>query len=365
MIRNTVTCLIVLILPTGMAVAHDQKSDPLFGDAFYANPNGEIVKQVNAAGKRFWDSIPPSLHDRIQYEFASEDREKWHYVPVSLLQPVGIRLGELPAGSKRTFHELMRSVLSAQGYLKSNAAMQLHDLYYYHAAKAPLEDQVGIGHYYIALFGTAGVSPWGWKVVGYHHSLEFFVSKDSVSVTPALLGSLPAEAEDTDLAGWSVLAFEKRYAEEFFQSLSDEQQAQVMQPDELPANIYYKPDVSSAPERVGLAASSLSPDQLRLLYRLIAAYLSNYRAEIADSYWSMALAENPDTLYFAWWGATSGKDARYYRIHGDRLWIEYDNPREGTSGEADPNHVHLIFRDLQNDHASQLLQEHYKNEHDQ
>ena len=64
-----------------------------------------------------------------------------------------------------------------------------------------------------------------------------------------------------------------------------------------------------------------------------------------------------DNLSFAWAGVTDKSDGHYYRIHGPMLLIEFDNTQN------DANHVHTVVRDLSNDFAEDMLQEHYATEH--
>jgi hypothetical protein len=47
----------------------------------------------------------------------------------------------------------------------------------------------------------------------------------------------------------------------------------------------------------------------------------------------------------------------YYRLHGPRLVIEYDNTRDGA------NHVHAVWHDPTNSFGQDLLRAHYESSH--
>ena len=60
-----------------------------------------------------------------------------------------------------------------------------------------------------------------------------------------------------------------------------------------------------------------------------------------------------DNLRFAWAGSDAVGRAHYYRIHGPTVLVEYDNTQN------DANHIHSVWRDLQNDFGGDLLRQHY------
>ncbi len=51
--------------------------------------------------------------------------------------------------------------------------------------------------------------------------------------------------------------------------------------------------------------------------------------------------------------ATSGSQPHYYRIQGPPVLVEFDN----SQGSA--NHIHTVWRDLENDFGGDLLRTHY------
>jgi len=64
-----------------------------------------------------------------------------------------------------------------------------------------------------------------------------------------------------------------------------------------------------------------------------------------------------DDVHFAWAGGLERGEPHYYRLHGPRLLIEYDNTQD------DVNHVHSVWRDPDGDFGADLLAEHYEHAH--
>ena len=59
-----------------------------------------------------------------------------------------------------------------------------------------------------------------------------------------------------------------------------------------------------------------------------------------------------DKVRFAWAGGIEPGQAHYYRIHGPTLLIEYDDTQNNA------NHIHTVFRDLENDFGGDVLRAH-------
>ena len=86
---------------------------------------------------------------------------------------------------------------------------------------------------------------------------------------------------------------------------------------------------------------------------LITAYVGLARDEIGQPYMSLVEKGLADTR-FAWAGPTSGGEPFYYRIHGPRILIEFDDTQNGG------NHIHSLWRDPMNDFGRDDLARHYK-----
>ena len=58
-------------------------------------------------------------------------------------------------------------------------------------------------------------------------------------------------------------------------------------------------------------------------------------------------------VHFLWAGGTEPGDPMYYRLQGASLMVEYEN------AVRDANHVHTVWRDLDNDWGRDVLAEHH------
>ena len=59
-----------------------------------------------------------------------------------------------------------------------------------------------------------------------------------------------------------------------------------------------------------------------------------------------------DSFYFAWAGASDKGKEHYYRIHGGDFVVEFDNRQDGA------NHIHSVWREVENDFAVDVLRQH-------
>ncbi len=81
------------------------------------------------------------------------------------------------------------------------------------------------------------------------------------------------------------------------------------------------------------------------------------RPEVAAGEWERIVAAGLDEISFAWAGPEEPGQGHYYAVRGPRLLIEYDNTQNGA------NHIHAVWRDLDNDWGEDLLARHYATAH--
>ena len=108
----------------------------------------------------------------------------------------------------------------------------------------------------------------------------------------------------------------------------------------------------------GVRGADLRSAQRDLLRQLLDVYVRRVPDELADhesaKYGSDA---GVDVLSFAWAGGLEPGQPHYYRIQGSRLLAEYDNTQRGV------NHVHTVWRDLDDDFGVDVLSDHYARTH--
>jgi hypothetical protein len=93
--------------------------------------------------------------------------------------------------------------------------------------------------------------------------------------------------------------------------------------------------------------------QRRQLRALVALYAGRMAPAVARAQLDRIERAGFGLVRFAWAGGAEPGRQHYYRIHGPTVLIEYDNSQNGG------NHVHTVWRDLENDFGRDLLREHY------
>lgn len=324
-----------------------------FCAAFIADPGPTRAQTVDTgmatAAAAWLDTLGDRRHDGA-FPFDDGERTDWHYIPG---HRSGIRFGDMTDAQRRASLTLMRSTLSTEGVLKAEAIMALE------AVLAEVEGS-SLSYrdpekYFISVFGTPGDHPWGWRLEGHHLSINVTAAAPgSVSVTPTFLGTNPARIPGGPREGERVQRDEYVLALRLARSLDPAQREQVLLRGRSLGNIVAGPnrgDALEAPE--GLAVSALTADQQVLLTDLIRTYVGMARDEIGRPYMDHVHAGWGETR-LAWAGPTTGNAPFYYRIHGPRLLIEFDNTQDGG------NHIHSLWRDPANDFGRDDLRRHYR-----
>jgi hypothetical protein len=145
------------------------------------------------------------------------------------------------------------------------------------------------------------------------------------------------------------LRLEEEIAFELVNGLSPEQRGKTVIADTAPAEIRFvgQPHVTPvAPE--GLVASEMDEASRDRLTRLIEVYAGMVPEQISSERMETIRGEGPETIFFAWAGATEPGIGHYYRIQGKSFLIELVNTQPDAEGTP-ANHVHAVWRDLKGD----------------
>ena len=192
---------------------------------------------------------------------------------------------------------------------------------------------------------------------GHHVSIHFSSVADEVSTTPFFLGSNPARADDKVYRG-RLLGLEIALASALLSLLDDEQRAAATLDGEQPGDIIMSPAREEGlGTPAGLSASDMTPAQRQALLQLVWAYVDRLDESVAARQRRRVL-EDLEGIHFAWIGDPDPDAAHYYRVHGRRFVIEY------ATQENTPNHVHTVWRDLEDDFGADLLRRHYEDHHE-
>lgn len=332
----------------------------------------------------------------------NEERRLWFYTPTD---HGGLPLAAMTSAQHQHVHRLVATGLSDAGYGTMATIMGLENIL------DRTEDWRGdFGRergrdpllYYITIFGEPGGSlPWGWRFGGHHVSLHYtIIDGEVVASTPNFFGADPA---DSPLLGPHLhrpLAAVEDLGRELFRAFDQEKRAKALVSSVAPVdlvsanrpklNVEDRPlpiadlwrrrfegklgslvvdmqvqaektleikdvhvDALSLTEKPkGVGTADLNAGETEILRTLIGCYINRLPDALADR--QAALVEKEfEKLAFAWAGGDERHQPHYYRIQGERLFIEYDNTQRGA------NHIHAVWRDLANDFGGDVLARHY------
>ena len=322
-----------------------------------------IASQKSAASMQktatlFLDSLSADQKARVSFPFDSEERLRWHFIPNETFARKGLMIKDMNEAQRRLAHDLLRSGLSARGYLKVTSIMQLEDIL--QVIEAGGRFARNKEEYYFSIFGTpAAKGRWGWRVEGHHVSLRVAIvdggMNGEVSSSPMFLGSNPAEVREGDKKGTRVLADEEDAARALLMALPADVRSRAVVNAVAPGDIITmnKNDITPLQDQ-GVAYSAMPAAQQALLMRLIEVYTGNMEADLAAERLAKIKSAGLDKIKFAWLGEIEKGKKHYYSVQGPSFLIEYDNTQN------DGNHIHSVWRDFNGDFGRDILREHLK-----
>jgi hypothetical protein len=321
-------------------------------------PNAEGASRsdtsaLSVAARTFLSTLNASQRTDATFPFDDPERTKWAYVPQ---KRAGLPLKEMDAEQRAAAFGLLGTGLSDRGTGLARGIIEL---------EGTLGELEGVLSrvvlrrdpelYYLSLFVGPGTNPWGWRFEGHHLSVNVTeLGPHGQIVAPLFMGANPARVPSGPKEGQRLLAAEEDVAFELLQMLDPQQRTRATIATETFGDIVTRSDPTVKPmEFAGLPAAEMTIAQQRQLRRL----LEVYAGRMADSSASRQLQRIEDAgfgrLHFAWAGAHQAGNPHYYRIHGPTVLVEYDNSQGGA------NHIHTVWRDLENDFGGDLLKKHY------
>lgn len=326
---------------------------------------------------------------RSRAVFAMDDphRVDWDFIPKP--DRTGVAMFEFDRHQKALAHTLLKTGLSLRGYSQALAVMATENIL---RELEVLERGFGVyaadfrdpDAYFFSWFGRpAFEDTWGWRVMGHHLGLNYtVVGQEQLTVTPLALGAQPFPAGVLDPLGES-----QRRAFALLSGLSPEQRSTAVIHDRAPADWATRQvarvgtvelpdhvDLGIETYRIedddrwalrferacpsGLNGADMSADQLAAARELLLHFTGTAPDELTEQYRRMVESEDPETLTFAWAGGPGPDSSYYFRVSTRKLLVESDN------AVAAGNHVHAVWRDLDNDLGHDLLRAHYaRNDH--
>ena len=77
------------------------------------------------AADRFLESLTPEQRAQAAFEFQSDEREQWHFIPTEMFPRNGLTIKAMTDAQRAHAHDLLSAGLSQRGYLTATAIMDL------------------------------------------------------------------------------------------------------------------------------------------------------------------------------------------------------------------------------------------------
>ncbi|MDP7363396.1 MAG: DUF3500 domain-containing protein [Candidatus Latescibacteria bacterium] len=319
--------------------------------------HADTVKRMTDAALALLQSLDDGQRKQVCLPFDSDVRTDWHYVPRG--RP-GLPLKQMDAIQQQLTRMLVSTGLSATGHHTAMTIMELETVLAGiegGGRRFPRDPEL----YFVSVFGDVGSDqPWGWRFEGHHISINHTIFDGrQLATAPVFFGSNPAQVRHGERQGLRALAAEEDVARDLLAQLDGDQRSEAIICAEAPTDILTTNVVSVTDEvRIeGLVGQDMTAAQRQTLEALIHVYISRMPEAVAEA--EMGRVRNTDLTKscFVWAGSTAPGKGHYYRVQGDCFVAEYDNTQN------DANHIHAVWRDLQDDFGQQMLRDHYRTSH--
>ena len=291
-------------------------------------------------------------------DFNSKERFNWHYIPKTRK---GLSIFEMTQQEKSNAKNLLQVLLSPSGYATAEKIIQ-HEI-----RLKEIEESKNISRftrdpmlYYFTIFlSDNDFDIFGIRVEGHHLSINITIQKNNlISVTPNFFGANPALVKSGGDKGLRILDREEDFANEIYLSLSQKQLSRAVIYDEAPNDLITKADFQVLVNtEIGLSVDHMSNAQIKKLYDLIEIYINRNPSSFSNKLLCQVKKYPKEKIFFAWAGSPELGKGNYYRISTPSIFIEYDNTQDNA------NHIHSVFRYIDNDFGVNSLHAHYENEH--
>lgn len=335
-----------------------------------AGGSAQVVADTAARCRAFLSSLSDEQRQKATRPLEDKEATTWHFVPGRY---VGVELGMLDPAQRVRALDVVRAMLGASGYARTEAIMALEGLLREReSTPQKVAEHRDPDRYALLVCGTPRAD--GTFVVrfqGHHVSLRMAVVDGVLAAhTPHFLGSNPhhvfVDGTKQSLEGfWVPLGEEEEHGRAFLLSLDEAQQKQAIVAGPAPPDVLLGPAVTiegGAPaakfamER-GIGWSALNEEQRQALWQLVELYAERLRGEHAAVELQRIRDAGQQHLTFAWMGSAEPGEGHYYRVVGSTFAIEYDCTQNGA------NHVHTVWRDYARDFGGDPLREHLKHAH--
>ncbi len=297
---------------------------------------------------------------RARFDFDDAERFVWAFTPG---ERAGLAVRDLRADQRAAAMRVVDAAMSERGAREVAEVMALETIL------GAIERDTGRSNwprrdpelYWFAVFGDpSGSEPWSWRVGGHHVAIHLTVAdRRVIGSSPSFLGANPAVVPSGPRAGARVLTGEESFARALLAALSATERTTAVVDRVAPPEILTSNSARADPRvvPVGLPHAEMGEPGRAGLERLIRHYLGRGADDVAAAQWEQVVAPGLGQTTFAWAGPVEPGRGHYYAVRGPRLLIEYDNTQNGA------NHIHAVWRDIENDWGEDVLAAHYRSAH--
>jgi hypothetical protein len=311
---------------------------------------GRPEMAMAGAAKTFLATLDDAQRAKVQFDFDSEERFNWHYIP---RVRKGLPLAEMTPAQRDAAIAFLKTGLSASGVTRAEAIRSLELVLRAMENRNSRDPE----QYFFSIFGSPGGTSWAWRYEGHHLSQNWtVVAGKSVATSPAFFGANPAVVMDGPAKGTRALPAEADLGWAMLDGLEGASRGKAILAGAAPSEIITANSRKAAIlENAGLSVREMSGKERDHLMRLIDAHASAQQSDLAAARLSAIKAAGIENVKFAWIGATKNEPgaAHYYRIQGPTFLIEYDNTQNNA------NHQHIVWRDFAGDFGDDILAKHY------
>jgi uncharacterized protein DUF3500 len=315
---------------------------------------------ITAAVRTWLDGLDEPQRARATLPFEASERFVWSYTPG---ERTGLAIRDMRPDQRTAASAIVAATMSARsaGEIAAIVALEtvLGEIEGARSRSGWTRRDPEL--YWFAVFGDPGPrGPWSWRIGGHHVAIQATLADDRVlGSTPSFLGANPAVIPSGPAAGTRTLPGEEELALAVLSELSPAEHGVAVIDGSAPADILTGTgrvaDIRSVP--VGVRHADLGAPRQAALERLIRHYVERVRPDVAGATWERTVAPGLGDATFAWAGSDMPGRGHYYAVRGPSFVIEYDNTQNGA------NHIHAVWRDLDNDWGQDLLAAHLAKAH--
>ena len=339
---------LVLTLGVFCASSHAQKTDHASNVSkalatYTPTADKHDPEAMAAAASRFLDSLGDDLRKQAALAYDSDEKAKWTNTPPRGPQG-GVRLGDCDDKQLKAACNLLRTVMSRQGYEKARNIMLADDML---LRKGKPRPGFGAENFWLAVFGVPSPKePWAIQLDGHHVAINLSFHGEKVGMSPSFIGTQPKAIK---YAGKDIEVMERESAVAYrlINTLSDEQKSVAIISKKRGRIATAAGKDGVVPEPVGFICKEFDKKQRALVKDLLQEFIG----DLPEPYASKRLAQlvnEIDQMKFAWSGPTTLESDISYRLQGPTLIIEYACQDLG----GDPlDHLHSMYRDPTNEYG--------------